>query len=139
MIYMGNINSDVNRNINCVKFFKQNKEMFTKYLTDNEQSIAINLMDFISPGDCFLREKNGEFITIDYICRLFEYDDNTIRNIIYSLRRKGVLGMHNTGKKKKFTFNPYIAFKGDSISSWMLKFCENTIWAKNILNMKQSK
>ena len=64
-------------------------------------------------------------------------DYSVVRSLISSLKKKGVIGQHETGSinkeldtkmKKVYTVNPYIYFRGINVNETVKEFYVNSGW-----------
>lgn len=135
-----NIIEDFNKGEKFVKLFDCVIPELRKRLTPSEFVFAISLSNFVSYNDCVLRKScHGNSVIIDAkdIADLLEMDYSVVRRLILSLKKKGVIGQHETGSinkeldtkmKKVYTVNPYIYFRGINVNETVKEFYVNSGW-----------
>lgn len=131
---------DFNKGESFVKLYDCVVPELRKKLTPTEVVFAISLSEFVSYNDCILRRtKNGNSKIIDAkdLAELLDMDDSVVRRLLSSLKKKGVIGQHETGTinpnldtklKKVYTVNPYIYFRGVDINETVKEFYSNSGW-----------
>lgn len=135
-----NIIEDFNKGEKFVKLFDCVIPELRKRLTPSEFVFAISLSNYVSYDDCILRKTshgNSRVIDAKDIAELLEMDYSVVRRLISSLKKKGVIGQHETGSinkeldtkmKKVYTVNPYIYFRGIDINETVKEFYSNSGW-----------
>lgn len=109
-----------------------------KELTPTEITFMFSLVPFISYEDCVIRRGghgNGEALNAKQISESLGMDYHKARRLITALEKKGVMGHHVTGslygdngKKKVYTVNPYIFFKGNKINRAVYDYYSKSGW-----------
>lgn len=125
--------------ITFVKSFRGNGIMLNQKLTNSEIATVVFLCDFICYDDCVLRKngnKLGNPLSIKDLSNLIGIKYETFRKTMSSLKKKQVIGFHNTGDPDKgtsikwITVNPYIFCRGIRVSKWVIEFYSTSEWAK---------
>lgn len=123
-----------------VKLFSDALPHLTRYTTSAEFVFLINLARFVSWEDCVLRfstNGNNHIISMKEMATLLDMDYNVVRRLVASLKKKGIIGKHETGTilphsdtviKTAYTVNPHIFFRGVNINKSVLAFYEDTGW-----------
>ena len=104
-----------------------------KRLTNPELAALIFLVHFVCYKDCVLRKNGnsrGHALTIKELAEIREMKYDTMRKIMNSLKDKDVIGYHIRGGQKWITVNPFILCRGIEFEPWIIKFYEDSIWAK---------
>lgn len=84
------------------------------------------------------RKHTGKILNSKDIANLLDMNESNARNIISSLKKKGIIGQHETGSilseeykiKRVYTVNPYIFCRGVNVSSIIISFYDKTGWNK---------
>lgn len=123
-----------------VKLYTGGLNILRQHLTPTEFVFAISLAEFVTWEDCVLRaSSNGHshIITAKELSELLDMDYNVVRRLIAALKKKGVIGKHDTGSiidnsdikiKSVYTVNPYVFFKGINANRTVTAFYEHTGW-----------
>ena len=118
-----------------LKMFRGNGRRMKDKLTNTEIATLVFLSDFICYNDCVLRKNGdarGHALTIRELASELDIEYDTLRKTINSLKKKEVIGTHNTGDidngTKWITVNPYLLCRGKRVEQWIASFYENTIW-----------
>ena len=131
---------------NFVKLYDDVVPELRKHLTPSEIIFAISLAPYAAYNDCILRKTghgNSKVLDAKDISELLNMDYSVTRRLISSLKKKGVMGQHETGSinkdidtrlKKVYTINPYIYFRGTTINDTIKEFYSDTGWANIISN-----
>lgn len=135
-----NIIEDFNKGESFVKLYDYVVPELRKRLTPSEFVFAISLSNYVSYNDCILRETshgNSRVIDAKDLSELLDMDYSVVRRIVSSLKKKGVIGQHETGSinreldtkmKKVYTVNPFIYFRGVDINETVKEFYKDTGW-----------
>lgn len=129
---------DFNTGVSFVKLYDDVLEELSEYLTNTEFNFTIRLAKHVSFKDCVLRSNgnpNGKILDAKDLTFLMNMDPSTIRRLISSLIKKGVLGRHITGCKddptqkfKAITCNPYIFTRGNKVNKTALSLFADSRW-----------
>lgn len=123
-----------------VKLYTSVVSVLRKHLTMAEFVFAISLSQFVSWEDCILRttsNANSHIINMKELATLLDMDYTTVRRIMAALKKKGLVGKHETGAilpnsdsviKTVYTVNPYIYFRGMNVNSSVLGFYSTSGW-----------
>ena len=118
------------------KIFKHVGITLYKELSHPEVALLILLQDFLCYGDCALRmggRRNGNYLSIEDISKISGFSMDRVRKIIYSLRDKEVMGIHDredSKQKKWYSINPFIICKGNKVKKKMIDYYSNSKWAR---------
>ncbi len=115
------------------KLFRGIELELDKRLSNPELATVIFLMHFVCYGDCVLRkngDSRGHALNIKELAEIRDMKYDTLRKIMNSLKDKDVIGYHVRGGQKWITVNPYILCRGVQFEPWIIKFYEDSIWAK---------
>lgn len=114
-------------------------------LTPTEITFMLTLAPLMSYEDCVLRRGghgNGEALNAKQIAEILGLEYHKARRLITSLEKKGVMGHHVTGslygdnsKKKVYTVNPYIFFRGAKLNRAVYDFYSKTGWKETLKNV----
>lgn len=124
--------------VTFIKSFRGNGIMLNQKLTNAEIAAVVFLCDFICYDDCVLRtngNKLGSPLSIRDLSELIGVKYETFRKTMYSLKKKQVIGFHNTGDVDNgssirwITVNPYIFCRGIRVSRWVIEFYSTSDWA----------
>ena len=138
--YMSNHIVDFNRGRSFVKVYDEVVPLLEKYLTPAEFKFVICLMPHVSYEDCIIRQtqdRNSKILNLKELAELHGYRHDYVRKMISSLKRKGIVGKHETGNILKnykgntnvaYTVNPYIYFRGSDINYTTYSFYNNSGW-----------
>lgn len=125
-----------NKGKSFVKLYDETLEILSERLTPTEFLLVVRLAKHVSYKDSILRY-NGKIMTMQDISDTLKIDYGTIRRLIPSLVRKGILGIHKTGCAenpklliKAITCNPYIYVRGNDISKMAIGLFEKSGWDK---------
>jgi len=128
-----------NKGAHFVKLYDDAVDVLRKHLTPTEFMLAIALEKYVSYKDCVLRS-NGKVMTMQDIASGLDMDYGTVRRLISSLTKKGVVGIHKTGCIEKpsimikvITCNPYIYVRGNDVDKMAITLFEKSGW-KKLLN-----
>lgn len=129
---------DFNTGVSFVKLYDDVLEELSEHLTNTEFNFTIRLAKHVSFKDCVLRSNgnpNGKILDAKDLTFLMNMDPSTIRRLISSLIKKGVLGRHITGCKddptqkfKAITCNPYIFTRGNKVNKTALSLFADSRW-----------
>ncbi len=137
-----NFNSDKT----FVKIYDDVIPLLEKYLTLPEFKFAICLIPHISYEDCIIRQtmdRRSKILTIREIATLHEYNYDYAKKLINSLKKKGVVGRHETGSilsdcpqriNTVYTVNPFIYFRGSDLITPVHSFYLASGWQKLLEN-----
>ena len=115
------------------KLFRGVELELDKRLTNPEVATLIFLIHFVCYGDCVLRKNGdarGKALSIKDLAEIRNMKYDTLRKIMNSLKDKDVIGFHVRGGQKWITVNPFILCRGIEFEPWIIKFYEDSIWAK---------
>lgn len=124
-----------------MKLYKGINYVLFKELSHSELALVVMLSGFISYGDCALGHGghgNGNYLTNEDISKYSGFKEDTVKKMMYSLRDKGVIGIHNvedSKQKKWYSVNPYIFCKGAKVQRRIIDYYKNTIWADAMKSM----
>lgn len=129
---------DFNTGVSFVKLYDDVLEELSEHLTNAEFNFTIRLAKHVSFKDCVLRSNgnpNGKVLDAKDLAVLMNMDPSTVRRLISSLIKKGVLGRHITGCKddptqkfKAITCNPYIFTRGNKMNKTALSLFVDSRW-----------
>ena len=129
---------DFNTGVSFVKLYDDVLEELSEHLTNAEFNFTIRLAKHVSFKDCVLRSNgnpNGKVLDAKNLAVLMNMDPSTVRRLISSLIKKGVLGRHITGCKddptqkfKAITCNPYIFTRGNKVNKTALSLFAGSRW-----------
>lgn len=129
---------DFNTGVSFVKLYDDVLEELSEHLTNAEFNFTIRLAKHVSFKDCVLRSNgnpNGKVLDAKDLAVLMNMDPSTVRRLISSLIKKGVLGRHITGCKddptqkfKAITCNPYIFTRGNKVNKTALSLFADSRW-----------
>lgn len=129
---------DFNTGVSFVKLYDDVLEELSEHLTNAEFNFTIRLAKHVSFKDCMLRSNgnpNGKVLDAKDLAVLMNMDPSTVRRLISSLIKKGVLGRHITGCKddptqkfKAITCNPYIFTRGNKVNKTALSLFADSRW-----------
>ena len=121
-----------------MKLYDDVLEELSEHLTNAEFNFTIRLAKHVSFKDCVLRSNgnpNGKVLDAKNLAVLMNMDPSTVRRLISSLIKKGVLGRHITGCKddptqkfKAITCNPYIFTRGNKVNKTALSLFAGSRW-----------
>lgn len=129
-----------NKDKKFVKLYTDGLPILKEHLTPTEFMFTILLAEFVTWEDCILRATsngNSHVINAKEIAELLNMDYGVVRRLISALKRKGVIGKHETGSilpnadikaNNVYTANPYIFFKGINVNSTVATFYQNSGW-----------
>lgn len=127
-----------NTGVSFVKLYDDVLEELSEHLTNAEFNFTIRLAKHVSFKDCVLRSNgnpNGKVLDAKDLAVLMNMDPSTVRRLISSLIKKGVLGRHITGCKddptrnfKAITCNPYIFTRGNKVNKTALSLFADSRW-----------
>lgn len=127
-----------NTGVSFVKLYDNVLEELSEHLTNAEFNFTIRLTKHVSFKDCVLRSNgnpNGKVLDAKDLAVLMNMDPSTVRRLISSLIKKGVLGRHITGCKddptqnfKAITCNPYIFTRGNKVNKTALSLFADSRW-----------
>ena len=110
-----------------------------KNLTPTELHVMIGMIDFVSYGDCVLRERGvayGNVLTVKDLAEKLGRDKESLRKILLSLQKKQVITFHDKGvvgnPQRMISFNPYIYCRGHMVERWVVDFYSNSYWNINL-------
>lgn len=131
-----------------VKLYIHAVSVLRKYLTPTEFMFAMSLVEFVSWEDCILRNGthgNNHIIDSKELAKLLEMDESVVRRLISSLKKKGVIGKHETGTilnnsdskvKSVYTVNPYIYFRGINVNKSVEAFYAESGWKDMFIDIE---
>lgn len=129
---------DFNPGVSFVKLYDDVLEELSEHLTNAEFNFTIRLAKHVSFKDCVLRSNgnpSGKVLDAKDLAVLMNMDPSTVRRLISSLIKKGVLGRHITGCKdnptqkfKAITCNPYIFTRGNKVNKTALSLFADSRW-----------
>ena len=122
-----------------IKIYDDVVPLLEKHLTNPEFKFVIILSPHVSYEDCIIREttnRKSKILGISDIAEIHGYTYDYAKKIMASLKRKGVIGKHDSGSilpgvtesKTVYTVNPYIYFRGNNINTAIYSFYENSGW-----------
>lgn len=129
-----------NKGVEFVKLYENIIPKLIQELTPSEVTFMLALSPLVSYVDCVIRRtsnKNSDVATSKEIAMALNMDESKVRRLLSSLKKKGVIGKCSTGsilpeyygkKKNVYLVNPYIYFKGVSISPFALEVFNNSGW-----------
>ena len=132
--------SNFNYNKSFVKIYDEVIPLLEKHLTLAEFKFAICLIPHVSYEDCIIRktnDRNSKIINIRELAELHGYNYDYTKRIIGSLKKKGVVGKHETGSILRncgqkinivYTVNPFIYFRGSDLLTPVHSFYINSGW-----------
>lgn len=135
---------DFNRDKSFVKVYDEVVPLLEKYLTMPEFKLAICLMPHVSYEDCIIREtkdRRSKILSIKDLAEIHDWKYDYLRKIISSLKKKGVIGKHETGNilygyngryGTVYTVNPFIYFRGSDMITPVYSFYVNSGWQELI-------
>jgi len=126
-----------NKGEKFLKIYEKAMPILAKKLKYNEFTFLMQLLPYVSYKDNILRYENKVLDMQDLSTLLPEYSYDTVRRIVPSLIRKGVLGIHKTGCLdrpniiiKCYTVNPFIVTKGTTMDRTIIGLFEKSGWDK---------
>ena len=131
-----------NKDKSFVKIYDEVVPLLEKYLTLPEFKFAICLTPHVSFEDCIIRktqDRRSKILTMKDLAALHNFKYDYVRKIMSSLKRKGIIGKHETGsilqdctqeESTVYTVNPYIYFRGSDILTPIHSFYERSGWQK---------
>lgn len=131
-----------NKDKSFVKIYDEVVPLLEKYLTLPEFKFAICLTPHVSFEDCIIRktqDRRSKILTMKDLATLHNFKYDYVRKIMSSLKRKGIIGKHETGsilqdfpqeESTVYTVNPYIYFRGSDILTPIHSFYERSGWQK---------
>lgn len=130
--------TNFNKGESFVKLYDKTMSILRKNLTPTEFMLALSLAEYVSYKDCILRH-NGKAMTMQDIADILDMEYSSVRRLVPSLTKKGVLGVHKTGcvenpkiMIKVITCNPFIYVRGNDIDRTAVGFFEKSGWNKLI-------
>lgn len=125
-----------------VKLYDEVLVHLRKNLTPSEFTFTISLATYVSYDDCILRKTsrgNSNPVTLQDLAKDMELDISTVRKRLAKLKKKGVIGEHETGSinpafkingevEKVYTCNPYIFIRGKDINKTVVTFYNQSGW-----------
>lgn len=128
--------TNFNKGESFVKLYDKTISILRKKLTPTEFLLAFSLVEYVSYKDSILR-CNGKIMDMQDISDKLEMDYSTVRRLVPSLVRKGILGIHKTGCAenpklliKAITCNPYVYIRGNDINRMAVALFEKSGWDK---------
>ncbi len=125
---------------NFVKLYDDMVPKLLDKLSPTEIAFVLGLIPYVSYGDCVLRKTrhgNSDVVTTKELSELMKIEYPTVRRLIASLEKKGVMGHHETGtilkgyegkKKRVYTVNPYIYFRGVLVNKTVYDYYNKSGW-----------
>lgn len=129
-----------NKDKSFVKIYDDIVPLLEKYLTPAEFRLAISLSPHVSYEDCIIRRtnnRNSSILNMKDLAEIHEYRYDYLKKLMLSLKKKGVIGKHETGSILQgytgqcgtvYTVNPYIYFRGADLNKPTYSFYENSGW-----------
>jgi len=141
--YIKNHIVDFNKGVGFVKLYNGVAGVLREELTPTEFIVAISLVDYISYDNCIIRfHKN--ILTMNDLANELNMKYQTIRRVIPSLVRKGVIGSFRTGNindcktiSKCYLVNPYIYFRGMDLSKSVYDLFIHTGWKERLEHIEE--
>lgn len=124
-----------------IKLYTDIVPYLMKYTTSAELIFLINISRFVSWEDCIIREStngNSHIVSMKELAELLNMNYGVVRRLIASLKKKGIIGKHETGTilpnkdnsvKIAYTVNPHIFFRGVNVNKSVLAFYEDSGWS----------
>lgn len=137
---------DFNKDKTFVKIYDDVVPLLEKYLSMAEFRLAICLAPHVSYEDCIIREYNdrkSKILSIKDLAEIHNYKYDYLKKLMSSLKRKGLIGKHETGSIIKdyagrygtaYTVNPYVYFRGSDINIPIYSFYEASGWKELLIN-----
>lgn len=98
-----------------------------KNLESNELKVIFDLLPYLEyETNCFINSDNMPMSKQD-ICNVLSYSENTVDDILKSLRRKEVIANSKLGRKNQYFLNPCLFFKGKKIDKTLYMLFKNYI------------
>lgn len=129
---------EINKGVSFVKLYDDVLEELNRHLNGAEFNLAIRLAKHVSFKDCILRTNgnpNGKVLDSNDVSALLVIPYSTVRRLISSLIKKGVLGVHITGCKddptkqiKAITCNPFIFTRGNKVNNTIASLFSGSNW-----------
>lgn len=132
--------TDFNKGKSFVKIYDEVIPLLEKYLKAPEFKMAICIAPHVSYEDCIIREscnRNSKILTLKDFAAIHDYKYDYVKKIMLSLKKKGVIGKHETGNILEgytgrygtvYTVNPYIYFRGSDMISPVYSFYSSSGW-----------
>lgn len=129
-----------------VKIYDEVIPLLEKYLSLPEFKFAISLIPHISYEDCIIRrtmDRRSPILNVKEMVELHGYNYNYGKKLFLSLKKKGVVGRHETGTILNdcpqkinivYTVNPFIYFRGSDLITPVHAFYQNSGWQKLLEN-----
>lgn len=128
-----------NKGESFVKLYDKTLSILRKKLTPTEFMLAISLAEYVSYKDCIFRN-DGKILDMQDISKLLDIDYSSVRRLIPSLTKKGVIGVCKVGcienpklLTKAIICNPFIYSRGQDIDKTAIGLFENSGW-REIIN-----
>jgi len=138
--YMNSHEMNFNKGVSFIKLYDKSITTLRKNLTPTEFTFAISLTELVSYEDCILRTNghgNGKVLDMKDLSEILDINYSVVRRVVSSLKKKGVIGCHDTGSiskdidtklNKVYTANPYIYFRGVNVNKTVSNFYKNSGW-----------
>lgn len=139
-----------NKDKSFVKIYDDVVPLLEKYLTLAEFRFAICLIPHVSYEDSIIRETKDRYskiLNIRDLAEIHGYSYDYAKKTISALKRKGVIGKHETGSilancsqkiNTVYTVNPFIYFRGSDLITPVHSFYINSGW-KELLEKEETK
>lgn len=122
---------DLNKNENFVKVYTKTMFEVAKCLDGTTNQLLNFLIPFISYQTGIIQyQSNGKAINKAKIINLTGLNEKTVDRCIDKLIENKILGKHKTGREICYTANPFLFMKGSKVNKTLVKFFENSRWAK---------
>lgn len=121
---------ELNKNEPYVKVYTKPLFELSRSLTGTESQFVNYLMDYVRYTTGIFAYDNGKVLTRQAMADETGLSIKTVDKILASLVEKQVIGKHKTGHDIQFTGNPYIFMRGNRVNQTLVKFFQNTKWAK---------
>ena len=146
--YRANHVMNFNKDEPFVKMFDKTVFILSEHLSNAAFKLAIKLASNVSYEDCILRKTSdirSSVATLEELAEIHGYSYSNFRHLFSELKKKYVVGKHETGPKTKnpgqnnlymYTVNPYIYFRGKNVDKAALTFYDKSGW-KELINGSQ--
>lgn len=121
---------ELNKNEQYIKVYTKTMFEVAKCLDGTSNQLINFLIPYISYQTGILTYSNGRVLNKNAIIKLTGLNKDTVHRCIEKLIDYKILGKHKTGRDVCYTVNPYIFMKGNRVNKTLVKFFENSKWAK---------
>ena len=120
-----------------VDYFKDTKEIKKRFVKVNDQAVSMLskhgkyiclLLKYVGYMDGILRFNNGIYLTNKSISKIFGITERNTIKILDDLIQEDVIHKHKEKNKNYYTFNPWIASKGQRVSIDLYNESKMTEW-----------